>query len=92
MQCKQVHAGIRNLRYRSSIRQSREMEPNSDPAPMHDAPYYKGPASSKTKWPRHGRRFGRWTLVAVLFAREVADVAIVYLDGAEDVEDYGRRW
>jgi NAD(P)-dependent dehydrogenase (short-subunit alcohol dehydrogenase family) len=63
-------------------------EARLDPAPMYDAPFYKG--SGKLKGMAAiitGGDSGIGRSVAVLFAREGADVAIVYLsDEREDAE------
>lgn len=67
--------------------------------PMCEAPYYKGSEKLKDKIALiTGGDSGIGRSVAVLFAREGADVAIVYLDETEDaattkkmVEDEGRR-
>lgn len=71
-----------------------------DPAPMYDAPFYKG--SGKLEGMAAivtGGDSGIGRSVAVLFAREGADVAIVYLDDeradaeatAKAIEGEGRR-
>src|SRR6185437_59988 len=70
-----------------------------DPAPMYDAPYYKGSEKLLGKTALiTGGDSGIGRAVAVLFAREGADVAIAYLDEHEDaeqtrraVENEGRR-
>ena len=67
--------------------------------PMYDAPYYKGSGKLKNKAALiTGGDSGIGRAVAVLFAREGADVAIVYLDEDKDaketrkaVEAEGRR-
>lgn len=59
-----------------------------DPAPMYEAPYYKG--SEKLKGMVAlvtGGDSGIGRAVAVLFAREGADVAISYLTETKDAED-----
>jgi NAD(P)-dependent dehydrogenase (short-subunit alcohol dehydrogenase family) len=70
-----------------------------DPAPMYDAPYYRG--SGKLEGKKAiitGADSGIGRSIAVLFAREGADVAILYLNEHEDaaetkkaVEAEGRR-
>jgi len=56
-------------------------------APMCDAPYYKGSEKLENKVAViTGGDSGIGRSVAVLFAREGADVAIVYLDEEEDAE------
>ena len=67
--------------------------------PMYDAPYYKGSEKLLDKVALiTGADFGIGRAVAVLFAREGADVAVAYLDEHEDarktkraVEQEGRR-
>ncbi|AYV49039.1 short-chain dehydrogenase [Caulobacter flavus] len=70
-----------------------------DPAPMYDAPFYKGSGKLEGKVALiTGADSGIGRAVAVLFAREGADVAIAYLDEDRDaaetkaaVENEGRR-
>jgi len=58
-----------------------------DPAPMYDAPYYRGSGKLEDKVAViTGGDSGIGRSVAVLFAREGADVAIVYLDEHDDAE------
>jgi NAD(P)-dependent dehydrogenase (short-subunit alcohol dehydrogenase family) len=57
------------------------------PQPMFDAPYYKGSDKLKGKTALiTGGDSGIGRSVAVLFAREGADIAIVYLDEHEDAK------
>ena len=70
-----------------------------DPQPMWDAPYYKGSEKLRDKVAIiTGADFGIGRAVAVLFAREGADVAVLYLDEHKDagitkeaVEKEGRK-
>jgi NAD(P)-dependent dehydrogenase (short-subunit alcohol dehydrogenase family) len=71
--------------------QQHQLKPGSeaklDPAPMYDAPFYKG--SGKLEGLAAiitGGDSGIGRSVAILFAREGADIAIVYLDEDEDAE------
>lgn len=58
-----------------------------DPQPLYDAPYYKGSGKLEGKKALvTGGDSGIGRAVAVLFAREGADVAIVHLDEAKDAE------
>jgi len=74
-------------------------EAKLDPQPMFDAPYYKGSEKLKGKVAIvTGGDSGIGRSVAVLFAREGADVAILYLDEHSDakvtqaaVEKEGRK-
>jgi NAD(P)-dependent dehydrogenase (short-subunit alcohol dehydrogenase family) len=62
-----------------------------DPAPMYDAPYYIG--SKKLEGKKTlitGGDSGIGRAVAILFAREGADVAIAYLDEHKDAEETKR--
>lgn len=74
-------------------------EAQLDPAPMYDAPYYQGSGKLRDKVAIiTGGDSGIGRSVAVLFAREGADVAIVYLNEHDDakvtqqaVEKEGRK-
>jgi NAD(P)-dependent dehydrogenase (short-subunit alcohol dehydrogenase family) len=67
------------------------LEARLDPAPMYDAPYYKGSDKLKGKAALiTGADSGIGRSVAILFAREGADVAIAYLDEHEDAEETRR--
>jgi len=57
------------------------------PAPLYDAPFYKGSGKLKDRIAIiTGADSGIGRAVAVLFAREGADVAVVYLNEAADAE------
>ena len=64
------------------------LEARLDPAPMYDAPFYKGSDKLKDKVALiTGADSGIGRAVAVLFAREGADVAIAYLAEDGDAEE-----
>ncbi|WP_252312373.1 SDR family oxidoreductase [Sinobaca sp. H24] len=79
-------------------RQPGEVEP-MDPKPVHDNPEYKGSDKLKDKTALiTGGDSGIGKAAAIAYAKEGADVAIVYLDEHEDaeqtkkeIENYGRR-
>ncbi|MGA0600833.1 SDR family oxidoreductase [Caulobacter sp. KR2-114] len=61
------------------------------PQPMYDAPFYKGSGKLEGKAALiTGADSGIGRAVAVLFAREGADVAIAHLDEAQDAEETRR--
>jgi len=63
------------------------IEAQLDPAPMYDAPFYKGSGKLEGKVALiTGADSGIGRAVAVLFAREGADVAIAYLEEDQDAE------
>lgn len=63
-------------------------EARLDPPPMYDAPYYKGSEKLKDKVALiTGGDSGIGRAVAVLFAREGADIAIHYLSENRDAEE-----
>ena len=67
------------------------LEAELDPAPMYDAPFYKGSEKLKDKVALiTGGDSGIGRAVAILFAREGADVAVAYLDEREDAEETRR--
>jgi NAD(P)-dependent dehydrogenase (short-subunit alcohol dehydrogenase family) len=64
------------------------MEEDLVPQPMYDAPHYKGSEKLKDKVAIiTGGDSGIGRAVAVLYAREGADIAIVYLNEHEDAKD-----
>jgi NAD(P)-dependent dehydrogenase (short-subunit alcohol dehydrogenase family) len=62
-------------------------EARLDPSPMYEAPYYQGSGKLRDKIALiTGGDSGIGRAVAVMFAREGADVAIIYLDEKQDAE------
>jgi hypothetical protein len=85
-----VQAGMRD--YPSSFPQQHQKKPGHEvklqPAPMYDAPGYKGSEKLKDKVAIiTGADSGIGRSVAILYAREGADVAIVYLNEHEDAQE-----
>jgi NAD(P)-dependent dehydrogenase (short-subunit alcohol dehydrogenase family) len=67
------------------------LEARLDPPPMYEAPFYRGSAKLQDKVAIvTGGDSGIGRAVAVLFAREGADVAIVYLDEHIDAQETQR--
>ena len=67
-------------------------EKRLDPEPMYDAPFYKGSGKLEGKAALiTGGDSGIGRAVAILFAREGADVAIAYLCEDEDAEETKRK-
>src|SRR4051812_19853482 len=67
------------------------LEADLELAPMCDAPFYKGSEKLKNKAAIiTGGDSGIGRSVAILFAREGADIAIVYLNEHEDAEETKR--
>jgi NAD(P)-dependent dehydrogenase (short-subunit alcohol dehydrogenase family) len=63
-------------------------EARLEPAPMYDAPFYKGSGKLEGKVALiTGADSGIGRAVAVLFAREGADIGIAYLDETADAEE-----
>ena len=74
--------------YPAQHQQKPGLEARLDPAPMYDAPFYKGSDKLKDKVALiTGADSGIGRAVAVLFAREGADVAIAYLAEDKDAEE-----
>lgn len=66
-------------------------ESKLEPAPMYDAPYYVGSGKLEGKVALiTGGDSGIGRAVAVLFAREGADIAVVYLEEDKDAEQTGK--
>ena len=91
---KAMQAGARaypSRRSPSSTRASPASRPSFDPAPMYDAPYYQGSDKLEDMVALiTGGDSGIGRAVAVLYAREGADVAIAYLDEHDDAEETKR--
>ncbi len=67
------------------------LEADLQPAPMYDAPFYKGSEKLKDKVALiTGADSGIGRAVAILYAREGADVAIAYLTEHEDAQETAR--
>jgi NAD(P)-dependent dehydrogenase (short-subunit alcohol dehydrogenase family) len=62
-------------------------EADLEPQPLYDAPYYEGSGKLRDKVALiTGADSGIGRAVAVLFAREGADIAVLYLDESQDAE------
>ena len=88
-----MQAGAR--RYPAAFAEQHQEKPGSEaelePAPMYDAPDYKGSEKLLDKVALiTGGDSGIGRAVAVLYAREGADVAIAYLDEHDDAEETKR--
>ncbi|KPF72935.1 short-chain dehydrogenase [Bosea sp. AAP35] len=86
-----MQAGARNYP-EPPFKKQHQPKPGSeaalDPAPMYDAPYYKGSGKLEGKVAIiTGGDSGIGRAVAVFFAREGADVAILHLDESLDAAD-----
>lgn len=67
------------------------MEAVLDPAPLYDAPFYRGSGKLEGKAALiTGGDSGIGRAVAVLFAREGCDVAVAYLTESKDAEETGK--
>ena len=87
-QCRRALEPIRSLRYLSSMNRNRVVKSELELKPMYDAPHYKGSEKLKGKVALiTGADSGIGRAVAVLFAREGADVAIAYLNEHDDAEE-----
>ena len=88
--CRLAPASIRCRHCRISISRSRGSR-RARLSPMYDAPHYKGSDKLRDKVALiTGGDSGIGRAVAVLFAREGADIAVAYLDEHEDAEETKR--
>ena len=89
--CRPALAFIRFLHYPDQHLLKPGTEADLELAPMYDAPHYKGSEKLLDKVALiTGGDFGIGRSVAVLFAREGADIALAYLDEHEDAEETKR--